>query len=99
MESLQAGVVSAEFAALIAAVDSYLSAVQDGLLVRSSDADVVAEVGRFEVLRRRLDSSWPLNARYRRAIKAARISRPSKPARAQRIRHHRQRSIAGRGNY
>ena len=40
---------------LSAALDCYLAAVADGLLVRSSDADVLAEVRGFETLRRRLD--------------------------------------------
>jgi hypothetical protein len=55
MDSVQGGVVSAEFAGLSAALDCYLAAVADGLLVRSSDADVLAEVRGFETLRRRLD--------------------------------------------
>jgi hypothetical protein len=54
MQSVQGGAVSAEFAALTAALDSYLSAVRDGLLVRASDADLLAEVRGFESLRRRL---------------------------------------------
>jgi hypothetical protein len=56
MDSVQGGAVSAEFAALSAALDCYLDSVRDGLAVRCSDADVLAEVRGFEALRRRLDS-------------------------------------------
>jgi hypothetical protein len=56
MDSVQGGAVSAEFAALSAALDCYLAAVEGGLVTRCSDADVLAEVRGFEALRRRLDS-------------------------------------------
>jgi hypothetical protein len=56
MDSVQGGAVSAEFAALSAALDRYLDSVRDDLVSRSSDADVLAEVRGFEMLRRRLDS-------------------------------------------
>jgi hypothetical protein len=56
MESVAGGAVSAEFAALSAALECYLSAVRDELLVRASDADLLAEVRGFETVRRRLDA-------------------------------------------
>lgn len=56
MDSVQGRAVSAEFAALSAALDRYLDSVRDDLVSRSSDADVLAEVRGFEMLRRRLDS-------------------------------------------
>jgi Domain of unknown function (DUF222)/HNH endonuclease len=54
MKQLDGGVVTAGLAGLTAAVEGYLGSVAGSGLGRVSDADVLAELGALEVLRRRL---------------------------------------------